>query len=216
MTDPLKVLIADDHPLMREAVRQVLTRLDPRVASVDADDYPALFRLAARHPDADLAVVDLNMPGSPCRRGIAEFRARFPGIPLVVLSASESAIDIRNAIDAGALGYILKASTATQMLSALRQVLDGRIYTPPRPNQADPDFLANGSGPARLTRRQVEVVRMLQRGFPNKIIAHRLDLTEGTVKVHVAAIFRALGVRNRTEAVLAVQHLHPDTLEAAQ
>lgn len=215
MTDPMKVLLADDHPLMREALRQVLFSLDPRAVVLDAQDYPGLLSLGARHPDADLALVDLNMPGLPAQEGIRQFRRCFPGLPLVVLSASEAARDIRGAFDAGALGYILKSSPAAVMLSALRQVLDGQVYAPQRTRHGDPAFVATGASDSRLTPRQIEVMRLLQQGCPNKIIAHQLRLTEGTVKVHLAAIFKALGVRNRTEAVLAVQRRHVAAAEPA-
>jgi DNA-binding NarL/FixJ family response regulator len=202
MTDPMKVLLADDHPLMREALHQTLRRLDPGVRILDAQDYPSLFSLAARHPDADLALVDLNMPGLPGQEGIRQFRARFPGLPLAVLSASESVVDIRSALDAGALGYVLKSSPADGLVSALRQMLAGHVYTP---RSGTPSSVAAGSTDGRLTPRQIEVMQLLRQGYPNKIIARKLDLTEGTVKVHMGAIFRALGVRNRTEAVLAMQ-----------
>lgn len=205
MTDPMKVLLADDHPLMREALQQTLRRLDPRVLILDAQDYPTLFRLAARHPDAELALVDLNMPGLPGQEGIRQFRTRFPDLPLAVLSASESVIDIRSVLDAGALGYVLKSSPAETLLAALRQMLAGHVYTPKPNHRTDLPGAAAGPADGRLTPRQVEVMQLLQQGYPNKLIARKLDLTEGTVKVHMVAIFRALGVRNRTEAVLAMQ-----------
>jgi DNA-binding NarL/FixJ family response regulator len=212
----MKALLADDHPLMLEAVRQVLLQLDPQLVLVEAENYPGLFRQASRHPDLDLALVDLNMPGLPGLHGIREFRSRFPAIPLVVLSASQSPVDIRSTIDAGALGYIPKASTTADILSALRQVLAGQVFTPHWPDEANSAFFSNGAPTIHLTKRQLEVLRLMQQGCPNKVIAYKLDLTEGTVKVHVAAIFGALGVRNRTEAVLAMQQLHAETSLAAE
>ncbi len=212
----MKALLADDHPLMLEAVRQVLLQLDPQLVLVEAENYPGLFRQASRHPDLDLALVDLNMPGLPGLHGIREFRSRFPAIPLVVLSASQSPVDIRSTIDAGALGYIPKASTTADILSALRQVLAGQVFTPHWPDEANSAFFSNGAPAIHLTKRQLEVLRLMQQGCPNKVIAYKLDLTEGTVKVHVAAIFGALGVRNRTEAVLAMQQLHTEASLAAE
>ncbi len=206
----MKTLLADDHPLMREGVRQVLAQLEPPVEIVDAHDYPSLFSQTALHPDLDLAVVDLNMPGFVGVQGIAQFRSRFPGIPLVVLSASESPHDIRRSLEAGALGYIPKALSSAEMLAALRQVLAGDLYVPaaladghPVPPSADTASLAH----CGLTARQLEVARLLAQGCANKAIAGMLSMSEGTVKVHMAAIFRALGVTNRTEAVLAIQRL---------
>ena len=207
----MKTLLADDHPLMREGVRQVLAQLEPPVEIIDAHDYPSLFAQTAAHADLDLAVVDLNMPGFVGMQGITQFRSRFPDIPLVVLSASESPHDIRSALEAGALGYIPKATSTAVMLSALRQVLSGDLYTPTclgdsglhAPAPADfEDLLQSG-----LTARQLEVARLLAQGCANKAIAGMLSMSESTVKVHIAAIFRAFKVSNRTEAVLAIQRL---------
>ena len=209
----MKTLLADDHPLMREGVRQVLAQLEPAIEIIDAHDYPSLFAQTALHADLDLALVDLNMPGFVGMQGITQYRHRFPDIPLVVLSASESANDIRNALQAGALGYIPKAASTTVMLAALRQVLAGDIFVPAclgdghagLHSVAPADFEAlQHSG---LTARQLEVARLLAQGCANKAIAGMLSMSEGTVKVHIAAIFRAFGVTNRTEAVLEIQRL---------
>jgi DNA-binding NarL/FixJ family response regulator len=209
----MKTLLADDHPLMREGVRQVLAQLEPAIEIIDAHDYPSLFAQTALHADLDLALVDLNMPGFVGMQGITQYRHRFPDIPLVVLSASESTNDIRNALEAGALGYIPKAASTTVMLAALRQVLAGDIFVPAclgdghagLHSVAPADFEAlQHSG---LTARQLEVARLLAQGCANKAIAGMLSMSEGTVKVHIAAIFRAFGVTNRTEAVLEIQRL---------
>lgn len=209
----MKTLLADDHPLMREGVRQVLTQLDPSGKIIDAHDYPSLFAQTAAHPDLDLALVDLNMPGLVGMQGITRFRSLFPDIPLVVLSASESPQDIRDSLEAGALGYIPKAASTGEMLEALRQVLAGHIYVPAH----SPDGGAEAPAPAPadfatlqqsgLTTRQLEVARLLAQGCANKAIAGMLAMSESTVKVHITAIFRALSVSNRTEAVLAIQRL---------
>ncbi|OGU20713.1 MAG: DNA-binding response regulator [Hydrogenophilales bacterium RIFOXYD1_FULL_62_11] len=213
----MKTLLADDHPLMREGIRQVLTQLEPALEIVDAHDYPSLFSQSRTHPDLDLALVDLNMPGFVGMQGITLFRSEFPDIPLVVLSASESPHDIRSALEAGALGYIPKAASTEVMLAALRQVLAGDIYVPACLDDshgglhvvAPDDFKAlQNSG---LTARQFEVARLLVQGFSNKSIGGMLAMSEGTVKVHVAAIFRAFNVSNRTEAVLEIQRLMQKT-----
>ena len=209
----MKTLLADDHPLMREGVRQVLVQLEPAIEIIDAHDYPSLFAQTALHADLDLALVDLNMPGFVGMQGITQYRHRFPDIPLVVLSASESPHDIRSALEAGALGYIPKAASTAVMLAALRQVLAGDIYVPAclgdshagLHSVAPADFAAlQHSG---LTARQMEVARLLAQGCANKAIAGMLAMSEGTVKVHIAAIFRAFGATNRTEAVLEIQRL---------
>jgi DNA-binding NarL/FixJ family response regulator len=209
----MKTLLADDHPLMREGVRQVLSQLEPPVEIIDAHDYPSLFAQTALHADLDLALVDLNMPGFVGMQGIVQYRSRFPDIPLVVLSASESPHDIRNALEAGALGYIPKAASTAVMLAALRQVLAGDIFVPAclGDSHAGLHTVAPGDFEALqhsgLTARQLEVARLLAQGCANKAIAGMLAMSEGTVKVHIAAIFRALNVTNRTEAVLAIQRL---------
>lgn len=207
----MKTLLADDHPLMREGVRQVLSQLEPPVEIIDAHDYPSLFAQTTQHADLDLALVDLNMPGFVGMQGITQYRNRFPDIPLVVLSASESPHDIRSALEAGALGYIPKAASTAEMLAALRRVLAGDLYVPSCLGDgglhpvAPADFEAlQQSG---LTARQLEVARLLVQGCANKAIGGMLSMSESTVKVHIAAIFRALGVSNRTEAVLAIQRL---------
>jgi len=204
----MKTILADDHPLMREGVRQVLSQLEPPVEIVDAHDYPSLFAQTALHADLDLALVDLNMPGFVGMQGITQYRHRFPDIPLVVLSASESPHDIRSALEAGALGYIPKAASSAAMLAALRQVLAGTPFVPASLGgnlhaQLPAGFA--GLQHCGLTARQLEVARLLAHGCPNKAIAGMLAMSESTVKVHIAAIFRAFDVTNRTEAVLAIQ-----------
>jgi DNA-binding NarL/FixJ family response regulator len=214
----MKALLADDHPLMREGVRQVLAQLEPPVQIIDAHDYPSLFAQTRSHVDLDLAVVDLNMPGFVGMQGITQYRSRFPDIPLVVLSASESLHDIRSVMEAGALGYIPKAASTAVMLAALRQVLAGNIYMPT--DLADENARLHTVAPSDfealqhsgLTARQLEVARLLAQGCPNKAIAGMLAMSEGTVKVHIGAIFRAFNVTNRTEAVLAIRRLTPSLL----
>jgi DNA-binding NarL/FixJ family response regulator len=206
----MKILLADDHPLFREGVKHVLMQLDEQVSIVDAHDYPSLFAEAAAHPELDLVLADLYMPGMGGHEGIAEFRNQFPDTPLVIMTASESRSDARRAMASGALGYVLKSSPSQVMLNALNRVLDGDIYVPPileGDEQADDpvSLMPFSSQGIRLTHRQLEVLKLLLQGKPNKIIARELDLSEGTVKIHVAAIFRALGVTNRTEAAVAAQ-----------
>jgi DNA-binding NarL/FixJ family response regulator len=209
----MKTLLADDHPLMREGIRQMLTLLGPAVEIIHAHDYPSLFAQTAAHADLDLALVDLNMPGFSGMKGIEQYRNRFPDIPLVILSASESPQDIRSALDAGALGYIFKAASTAVMLAALRQVLAGDIYMPAslgeshgKPRTAAPADCGSLHH-CGLTARQVEVARLLAQGCANKAIAAMLAMSENTVKVHISAIFRAFDVANRTEAVLEIQRL---------
>ncbi len=211
----MKILLADDHPLFREGVKHVLMLLGEEVEIVDAHDYPTLFAEAAANPDLDLVLADLYMPGMGGHEGIAEFRDQFPDTPLVIMTASESRADARRALASGALGYVMKSSPSQEMLDALIRVLDGGIYIPPLlegDEQSDGPFslMPLSSQGIRLTHRQLEVFKLLLQGKTNKTIARELDLSEGTVKIHVAAIFKALGVSNRTEAAIAAQRFGLD------
>lgn len=202
----MKVLLADDHPLFREGVKPVLQKLDPDLELIEAVDYPSAFACMHTLGEVDLALIDLYMPGMSGVDGVIRFRAAFPVTPLVVLSASELAEDIHRLLAAGALGYITKSSPSEVILGALRLVLAGGVYIPPslldhHPSEYDP------TRSAPLTSRQIEVLRELVKGQSNKQIAGELEVTEGTVKIHLAAIFRILKVNNRTEAVLVAQKM---------
>ncbi len=204
----MKILLADDHPLFREGVKPVLLKLDRRVTLIEAHDYPSAFAAMHRAREVDLALLDLFMPGMSGLEGVSRFRAAFPDIPVVVLSASEQTEDIKKLLAAGALGYITKASPSDVILSALQQVLAGTVYVPPSLQE----FANDAEAPAAvqsgaLTSRQLQVMREMAKGRSNRQIGETLQVTEGTVKLHVAAIFRLLKVNNRTEAVLVIQKM---------
>lgn len=207
----MKILLADDHPLFREGVKPVLLKLDRRVTLIEADDYPAAFAAMHKAREVDLALLDLYMPGMSGLEGVARFRAAFPDIPVVVLSASEQVEDIQKLLAAGALGYITKSSPSEVILNALQRVLAGGVYVPPSliettDDDAPPQQQKN-SRHAAMTSRQVQVLREMAKGLSNRQIGDVLQVTEGTVKLHVAAIFRLLKVNNRTEAVLVAQKM---------
>jgi DNA-binding NarL/FixJ family response regulator len=207
----VKVLFADDHPLFREGVKPVLQKLEPCLEIIEAFDYPSAFLAMHQAGDVDLALLDLYMPGMSGVDGVTRFRAAFPEIPLVVLSASEVAEDIHRLLAAGALGYVTKSSPSEVILNALRLVLAGGIYIPPsllnhHGYESEADYFISAS----LTSRQLEVLCELVKGQSNKKIAKALNVTEGTVKIHLAAIFRILQVNNRTEAVLVAQKMGLD------
>jgi DNA-binding NarL/FixJ family response regulator len=203
----MKTLLADDHPLIRDGIRQVLSQLDPSIEIIDAHDYNSLFAQTAVHPDLELALVDLNMPGFVGMQGIRQYRHNFPAIPLVVLSASESSYDIRSALEAGALGYIPKSTPATGILAALHQVLAGEIHAPDCLDKEDATDFRITLQSHGLTARQLDVATLLAQGHANKSIGGMLAMSESTVKVHMGAIFRAFGVTNRIEAALVIQRL---------
>jgi len=219
--ETMKILIADDHRLVIEAVKTKLSELAAGIEFCTAMRVDEL--LACLSDDIDLAVIDLNMPGADGYAHIDEVRRRFPSIPVIVLSGYEDPALMRAALERGALGFIPKAYSPDVMLSAVRLVLAGGVYVPPMMLSAVPPGVAPESRPAVpparppaptlenlrnvLTERQVEVLRLLSQGKPNKLIGRSLGISEGTVKIHLAAIFRALNVRNRTEAVVAAQTL---------
>ncbi len=209
----MKVLIADDHPLVRDALARTVRELDAAAHVQQAGDFDSLLQLAQDESAgaADLALIDLNMPGMNGVAGLRRLRELLPTLPMVVASGQEDAATIRAVLAAGAVGFIPKSERSDMLLNALRMVLAGGVYVPLR-SLGDASGMAS---PARataadLTPRQRDVLRALSRGQPNKLIARELGLTEGTVKIHIAAILRALQVRNRTEAVVRARELGID------
>jgi DNA-binding NarL/FixJ family response regulator len=198
----MKILTVDDHPLILEALRQVLPELHDQVELITAADRDETLRLARGHPDCTLILLDLAVPGANGMDLLVELRENHAAIPVVVLSATSDAGTVLEAIDNGAMGYIPKSYTPKAMLDALRQVLQGQVHLPPviSPDMPPPPGL-------RLSPRQFQVLSLLVQGMPNKLICRRLSLSEGTVKVHVSAVLRALDVRTRTQAVIATARL---------
>lgn len=207
----LQVLLADDHSMFRIAMRVALAPLGPQTRWFEADSAATALQVLAAQPDIDLALLDLHMPGADGLQWIGALRQRFPQAPLVVVSADEAAVDVPALIALGVAGFIPKSDSAAVILQAVRLVLSGGTYVPMR-------LLGKGSvieaagcsadGTAvipGLTPRQVDVLRLLALGHPNKLIARQLGLSEGTVKVHLLAIYRVLKARNRTAAVVAAE-----------
>ncbi|MBP6765861.1 MAG: response regulator transcription factor [Rubrivivax sp.] len=206
----MNVLIADDHPLVRDALAHTLGQVAPGAQVLQAGDYASAEALLAAH-DFALALLDLHMPGmDPTNRmeGLRRLHARFPTVPLVVASGDDDPAVIRATFAAGAVAFLPKSEPAQVLQQALRLVLGGGSYMP---RQALSDW-SQGVPPPQpdisvLTPRQMDVLRCLMQGQPNKLIARELGLTEGTVKIHIAAILRALRSRNRTEAVVVARDL---------
>ena len=212
-----KIIIADDHPLFRTAMQQAVLQLLPKVQIVQAESLPELQQVVEQHSDADLVLLDLNMPGAHGFSGLVFLRSHYPEIPVVVVSASEDVSIMCQAIDHEASGYIPKSSSLDIISQAIGMVLEGDVYLPEdakrsqhQPNQQAID-LANRL--ASLTPQQFRVLSMMMEGMLNKQIAYDLDVSEATIKAHVTAIFRKLGVRTRTQAVIAVQSLSFDANE---
>jgi DNA-binding NarL/FixJ family response regulator len=204
----MKILVADDHALFREGMRHVLADLEERIEVFEAANSRAALDCARLDEDLDLVLLDLNMPDMDGFEALTLFCERYPALPVVILSASNSKREMRRALDMGALGFIPKDSTGAVVLSALRLVLSGGIYVPPSLVAAENAATAMGQGGlARLTNRQHQVLALLAEGKTNKEIANELELVEATVKMHVTAIMRALDVSNRTQAVVVAERL---------
>ena len=205
----MKLLIVDDHPVLREGLAALLRQAGPDMHPLEASNAEEAFRLADQHADLDIVILDLIMPGMDGLAALAEFGRRRPDLPVVVLSSSEDPQDARRALSSGALGYVPKSASQHTLVAAIRLVMDGELYIPPLIMAAMDDEGGSASaaavrpGSVDLTQRQIDVLRLLSEGHSNKAIAIRLDLSEKTVKVHVGAIFRALQVANRTQAANA-------------
>jgi DNA-binding NarL/FixJ family response regulator len=205
----LTILLADDHEVMRLAMRHALQPLALQIRWCEAADAAQVDAQLANEVDLDLALIDLHMPGMGGVSAIARWRREHPALPLVILSATEDPALVRELIALGVSGFVPKSDAAAVMLQAIRLILAGGTYAPLRflsaPAGADKTTADGASAASGLTGRQIEVLRLLARGLPNKAIARELGLAEATVKVHLLAIFRVLQARNRTEAVVAAQ-----------
>jgi len=201
----MKILVVDDHVLIREALRGLFRELRPEAIVLEAADAARAVALLAEQPDIALILLDLSLPDRDGLGLLAELRARHPAISVVVLSGFADRANVMRALDHGALGFIPKSAGREVMMSALSLVFSGGVYIPPeilasKSPTAKPQLPASDLG---LTGRQGDVLALMMQGKSNKAICRRLDLAEATVKNHVTAILKALGVSNRTEAVLA-------------
>jgi DNA-binding NarL/FixJ family response regulator len=240
----MKVLLVDDHPLILSALQTVIQSIGSDVTVVGVDSAAGARAALAEDADWDLVLLDLALGDADGFDVLAEFRAAYPAVPVVVVSASDRTSDVIRAIDLGAMGFVPKRSSNAELHEALRMVMSGSMYVPPamlglefNPGsrsagdtvpgvmRTGPDGAPSGHAPlgpsARpephqklpsiedigLTPRQAEVLGLLLQGLPNKLIARQLNLSVETVKDHVAAVLRALGVSSRTQAVLAVSQM---------
>jgi DNA-binding NarL/FixJ family response regulator len=203
----IKALVADDHELFRSGMKQLLVDVLGAEDVREAETLDQAIEILTNQGAGDLVLVDLRMPGMSGAEALAALRDGFPEAKVAVVSAWEERADIISALSAGVHGYIPKSLPSSEIANALKSILEGRIFVPPTLGRRDaaavgsPPREADVSGSDKLTLRQREVLNELLKGMASKEIARTLDIAEGTVKIHLAAIYRALGVRTRAEAI---------------
>jgi len=210
MDSTYTILIADDHPLFRNALFQSVHMAISGANLLEADSLDALLTLLKKEQEPDLLLLDLKMPGANGLSGLIHLRAEYPDLPIVVVSASEEASVVTQVKSHGAFGFIPKSSDMRELVAALNQVLSGEPFFPKgmiTNSQACTDLAEKI---ANLTPQQYRVLGMLSDGLLNKQIAYELHVSEATIKAHMTAIFRKLGVKNRTQAVILLQQMEPE------
>lgn len=213
----MRILLVDDHTLFREALLHVIKQFDDTAVVIEAATAGEARCLAAHYQDLDLILLDLALPDADGLSVLPDLRGLAPATPLVILSASENPHDVQRALNGGAAGYIVKSCSSHEMIAALRLILSGDVYLPPAllpnleilPSPSTPSSFspinpapAEGDAEDGLPPRQIEVLCLMGQGLSNKGIGRRLELAEGTVKLHVTAVLRALNASNRTQAVI--------------
>ncbi|MDW3094575.1 MAG: response regulator transcription factor [Gammaproteobacteria bacterium] len=208
-----RIMVADDHALVRGGLVQLVKLVEESVEIIESTDFNQTLEYLANDQEIDLLLLDLMMPGMSGMDSIKQICEEHPDVPLIVVSVRENIASIRNALAAGAVGYIPKTSSPDVMMSAIKLVLSGGVYVPPHvlgltsatedtlKDQVIDEGIDNSRGYSMLTKRQQEVLDLMALGKSNKEIADELGLTTGTVKMHSSRIFKTLNVQNRTEAV---------------
>ena len=210
----MNILIVDDHPLFRHALIQAVRYSFPQAQIHETAAVNEFYERLENGPEPDLVLLDLNLPGASGFSALVHVRAQYPALPIIVVSAHEETSIIQRAIAHGAVGYIPKSAHPSHIGEAIRHVLEGDIWLPPNlpanlsfdPRAADETALVERI--QSLTPQQFRVLMMVAEGLLNKQIAYELEVSEATIKAHVTAIFRKLGVQNRTQAVLAISALN--------
>jgi len=205
-----RLVIADDHPLFRGALREAVAGLFPGAEVAEAGSFDEVSQQLDRAGDVDLVLLDLTMPGVRGFSGLMYLRAQYPAVPVVIVSANEDPSVIRRCMHFGASGFIPKTTGTDEMRTAIAQVLAGGVWTPADIDLAaeeDPAAAGLVARLATLTPQQVRVLMMLSEGLLNKQIAYELGVSEATVKAHVSAILQKLGVDSRTQAVIAAARI---------
>jgi DNA-binding NarL/FixJ family response regulator len=214
----MKILIVDDHALIRDALRGVLKKLKRGAVLLEASNSQQALKVVEGHADISLILLDLNLPDRDGLSLLAELRERYPAIAIVVMSALQDRTNVQNALDLGVVGYVPKSARREVMLSALQLVFAGGVYIPPEilareetslsvPTPRHKNRPTVSPSETGLSSRQLEVLALLMQGKSNKVICRMLNLAESSVKNHVTAILKALKVTNRTQAVIAANEL---------
>jgi len=205
------VIVADDHPLFRTAIKEALEAEQGATRFLEANSFESLQDLVDHHKEVDLVLLDLHMPGVSGFAGLVYLCKRYPSVPVVIISANEDPVVIQRALEHGAAGFIPKSSSLDTITRAIASILMGEIWTPdstvsnlPGNNVSE---LEMAERMAQLTPQQFKVLMMMSQGLLNKQIAYELAVSEATIKAHVTAIMNKLGVNNRTQAVLAANQL---------
>ena len=208
----MRVLVVDDHPLIREGLSNLLRQLNPGVAVDEATSVEQAREILARGDPLTLALLDLNLPGADGMSLLVDMRRDRPEVPVVVLSGNDSRANVIAAIEAGAMGFISKRTSTAVFVGALQLVLAGGVYIPPQALAID-ETAQRGDQPSvlpadiGLTQRQAQILALLVQGKPNKLICRALGISDSTVKAHISSVLRILGVDNRTEAVIKLGRL---------
>jgi DNA-binding NarL/FixJ family response regulator len=220
MSDCNMIVIGDDHPMVRVALREAVMRAVPTATIIEADSHAAVYECLTKHEDnIDLVLLDLSMSDAPGFAGLFLIRGKFPAVPVVIVSAIDDPGTIYRSIDYGAAGFIPKSMDLFNIVEAIKAVLNGHVWLPEgvtRPaGQTRADAIAFAKKLASLTPQQLRVLEMIRAGKPNKVIAYELGNSEATIKTHVVAILRKLGVASRTMAVVMASDLAITTNDAS-
>jgi len=203
----LSIVLADDHPLVREALTQALRQALANAEIVAVGDFDQVRRIAEENDAIDLLVLDLDMPGMNGLAGLAEMRARHPAVPVAIVSSTREPAIMRRAVEFGAAAFVPKSAALETIALALQAVLDGEVWLPPEAEEGMPDADDMARRVGELTPQQLRVLGLLAQGHLNKQIAFELAVGEATIKAHVTAILKKLGVRSRTQAALLARRL---------
>lgn len=205
------LLVVEDHVLVREGLVRTLRHLEDGILIFEAANCDEAHAFLEQGRSFDVMVLDLGLPGLDGLSFLTTLRQRYPGMPVVILSAYDDAHTVSKAMKYGAAGFVPKSYSSDQLLTVLREVLAGRIFTPGQSSASSrvisPQAPIGGyAEPSEfgLTERQAEVLGLMARGKSNRDIAGLLGLSEGTVKIHLTAIFKALGVASRTQAMVVI------------